>query len=387
MQGQAYFPPQGFPGRGAGPGGLPFYGPPPGRAVPPYSAYPPVIPGRFPPPNRGFEAPHVMNGPHRAPVYAAPPPAVRNRVPPPPPPPPTPTPSLDTDDPVHHIYVKVDPAGERAADQVSRELTLRLLQYIHDKLPVIREMGVAVRVEKLTPDLLANRSVFDALLAKGITRLPALKTPENVYLGIDPIVGVYDENIRMFLAERRRGDRPPATSDAIDEDPLEAMYRDEMTLERAEKDRTFEAENGFEDGASDMMEAHRMMLERRDKSSAGRRRPQSGGGPSPFEDGGTPRRSAPRREEPPHAITRPPSSRGDNVGSGSRARPVRDPSDDGDITDTIDRLAREIDSGTLNRAYSTQPGGDGLEDDSAGDDRDAIMEAKYWANQQETNGY
>ena len=29
----------------------------------------------------------------------------------------------------------------------------------------------------------------------------------------------------------------------------------------------------------------------------------------------------------------------------------------------------------------------GLEDDNAGDDRDAVMEAKYWANQQHTDDY
>jgi hypothetical protein len=248
-------------------------------------------------------------------------------------------------------------------------------------------MGVVVRVEKLTPDLLANRGVFDALLAKGVTRLPALKTPENVYIGLDPIVGVYEENIRMFLAERRRGERPPATPDADDEDPLEAMYRDEMTLERAEKDRSFEGENGFEGGETDMLEAHRAMLEHRDKSSASRRR-QTGDEPSPLEDGNAARRRPPpRRDEQP--LSRPPPSRGDNVGVGgaARARPARDPSDDGDISDTIDRLAREIDSGTLSRAYSSRPGGDELEDDNAGDARDEIMEAKYWANQQQTDGY
>lgn len=399
MQGPPYYyPPQGFPGRGAGPGGLPFPGPPPGRGpLPPYAAYPahPAHPAYFPPPGPFRGAPPSYRGPPgpgAGPVYAAPPPAVRNRAPPAPPP--TPTPGHDPrtdDDPIHYVYVKVDPAGERAADQVSRELTLRLLKYIHDNLAVIREMGVAVRVEKLSPELLANRSVFDALLAKGITRLPALKTPENVYVGLDPIVGVYEENIRMFLAERRRGDRPPATPDAADEDPLESMYRDEMTLERAEKDRAFEGENGFEEGTSDMMEAHRAMLERRDKSSAAsRRRLQSGGGtdnqrPSPLEDGNVSRRPPSRREEPP--LSRPPSSRGDNVGGAARARPARDPSDDGDISDTIDRLAREIDSGTLSRAYSSQSGDPGLEDDNAGDDRDAVMEAKYWANQQHTDDY
>ncbi len=393
MQGPAYYQgPQGFPGRGGGPGGFPPYSP-----YPPHPAYlPPPGPFRAPhgaPPGPFRGGPPPYRGPPPGapgPVYAAPPSAVRNRAPPvPPPPAPSPAPDPGAgDDPVHYIYVKVDPAGERAADQVSRELTLRLLKYIHEKLAVIREMGVAVRVEKLTPELLANRSVFDALLAKGITRLPALKTPENVYVGLDPIVGVYEENIRMFLAERRRGEaRPPAT-DAVDEDPLDAMYRDEMTLERAEKDRAFEGENGFEDGASDMMEAHRAMLERRDKSSASqRRRLQSGGGPSPLETNISRRLAPPRRDEQP-PLSRPPSSRGDNVGGGSRARPARDPSDDGDISDTIDRLAREIDTGTLSRAYSSsQPGGDELEDDNAGDARDAIMESKYWANQQQTDGY
>jgi hypothetical protein len=265
----------------------------------------------------------------------------------------------------HQLYVKVVTGAD--PDRRSRVITLEVLQYIHSRLPILRNMGLAVKVNKIRSQDLQNPRLVEVMKRRGIERLPALTTPNNIYLGYKEISDIYERNIKEFSAVGRRGERP--VEGAAPEDDLDSFYREEMTFERAEEDAE---ETGIGE-SGDMMEAMREFMERRERSDAGRKRPTAGRPPVAPAGGGD-RRAAPPRP--------PASSRPDNVG---RAPPRPAPVDDADreINDTIDRLARDIDDDTRARAFSSG-GGDSLDDDGGADVQDDLMERAYWQNMAES---
>lgn len=267
----------------------------------------------------------------------------------------------------HNLYVKVVTAGD--PDRKSRELTLQVLQYIHGRLPVFKQMGLAVKVNKIRSQDLQNARLVEAMRRRGIARLPALTTPNNVYIGFKEISTVYELNIKEFSHVGRRGEKP--VEGAVPEDDLDSFYADEMTFERAEEDAQ---ETGIGE-SEDMMDAYRRMMERRERSDAGRKgRVGVGGRP-------TTTVSDDRRAAPPRA---PVSARPDNIAT---APPRRAPApaapldpDDAEIQATIDRLAADIDDNLHTRAFASG-GGDSLDDDGGADIQDDLMERAYWGNQ------
>lgn len=266
----------------------------------------------------------------------------------------------DTSNVSHNLYVKLVPDGD--PDHKSRILTLQVLKYVHARLPVFAKMGLAVKVNKIRAQDLKNAQLVGALRKRGISSLPALTTPNDVYIGFKEIADVYETNVKEFAAVGRQG-RRDIEGATLDPDSLDSFYHDEMTFERADED---DQETGIGEGNAMMMDSYRRMMERREASAATQR-------PRP---GARTTQSTSSRRTPPQKSSS--SSRPDNVGRG----PPTDP-DDLEIQATIDRLARDIDDNTYTAAFESG-GGDSFED--GGDSQDEFMERSFYANQDESVG-
>jgi hypothetical protein len=264
----------------------------------------------------------------------------------------------DAGRPAHNLYVKVVTGDD--ADRKSHEITLAALKYIHSRMSVFAQMGIAVKVNKIRSQDLQNPRLVEAMRRRGITRLPALTTSNNVYTGLKEISDIYEQNIKEFTAVKRRDER--AVEGAAPDDDLDSYYKNEMSFVRAEEDNQ---ETGIGE-AEDMMDAYRRMVERREAS-----RPPPAGRPAAT--------TGDVRARPPP----PGGARPDNVGSGAagrRAAPSN--AEDAEIQETIDRLARDIDE-VRDRAFASG-GGDSFEDDGGADPQDDLMERAYWGNQNES---
>jgi len=260
----------------------------------------------------------------------------------------------------HVLYVKIVNGGDR--DEKSQKLTLSILQYVNDIKAVLGQMGITVKVESIKSTSLQSPALVAAMKKRGITRLPALRTKTDVYLGDQEIRTVYDRNIREYEAVGRRDERP--TQEDVPDDDLVAYYMDEMTFDRAEEDTE---ELGLGE-SENMMDAYRDMMDRREKSRAHVRPPQPGRTHGP-------------REGPARRPTAAPRARPDNVRAPAVRRPV-DP-EEAEIQETIDRLSRDIDQGFRDRVFN--PGdGNVIDDDGDENIKDDLMEAAYWGNQTES---
>jgi len=270
-------------------------------------------------------------------------------------------PRTNTGRATHNIYVKVVTGDD--VDHKSRGITLGVLKYVHSRLPMFAQMGLIVKVNKIRSEDLQNPRLVEAMRKRGITRLPAMTTSNSVYIGLKEISDVYERNIKEFTAVASRGEHP--VEGFLPEDDLDNFYRNEMSFDRVNED---EQESGIGEG-DEMMDSYRHMMEHRENKGPGHSRQTAS---RPVSTTGN-FRSAP----PP-----PPSSiRPDNIAPPSR-RPVD--AEDVEIQDTINRLARDIDGGMRERAF-TGGGGDSLDDDDGGaDPQDDLMERAYWSNQSET---
>lgn len=336
--GQAAAPPYGYSGQ-----------PYPGQSYQPYPSqpyYPPPAarppPMRQPPPSR---RPDTYQAPRRRPVDLR---------------------KADTSQTVHQLYVKVAGSGEALAPNAlkSRNLTLQILQFINQQLPVFGQMGIGVRVNKIRDIDLQNSKLIGAMKRKGITRLPALITPTNVYVGNREIVDVYTRNIRGFQAHKQREEKE--VKGMAPEDDLDRYYASELGSEQAWQDAvTGSAEDGEGIGDSaDMMDAYRAMMSRREKSN--RQRQPGGSRLAAIAD--TARRGGGAATVP-TAVTG--GSRRDNVQAD-------------DPQGSIDQLISNIDANTYSQAFAGG-GGDSLMDDGGpGNSQDDLMFSAYWANQEET---
>lgn len=271
----------------------------------------------------------------------------------------------------HNLYVKVVTGDD--PDSVSRGYTLEVLNFVHANLAQLARMGLAVKVNKVTTAQLRNEQVRAAMKSRGISRLPALTTPNGVYLGFQEIRGLYERNIAEFEAFVRRSEPPVVGSAPPDE--LEDYYREEMSIEKARADD--KEDDTFGEG-SDMMDSYRRMMERREGAENGRRpRAKAPGASAP------PAAAGPARAEPRAAPPRTTGSgRPDNVGA-LAARPrsaLAGPADEeeAEIQDTIDRLSRDIDTNLRDAAFNSG-GGDSYEGDESTDPQDDLMEQAYWA--------
>jgi len=266
----------------------------------------------------------------------------------------------DTRSTKHNLYVKVVTGAD--PDHKSRDLTLQVLRYIHESLPMFQKMDLAVRVTRVRSQDLQDPRFVAAMRRRGITRLPAMTTPNNVYIGFNEIRDIYSRNLKEFTALSRRGDRP-IEGIAPDGD-LESYYQDEMTFARAAEDAD---ETGLGDNDEEgMMNAYRHMMAQREAAEAGRKQPAAPstrrGRPAPVTSG---------RRAPPARSTAP--GRPDNLGPAPP--PSLDPYD-AEIQNTINRLARDIDDNVRSRAFA--PSDDGVDGDE--DARDDLMERAFYSN-------
>lgn len=274
-------------------------------------------------------------------------------------------PPSDTGPVVHNLYVLVV-GGNAAApnDRKSRELTLAILKYIHDRLPIFTKMGVNIRVHKVNKSDLRNARLVEAMKRRGISSLPALVTPNNTYIGNRSIGEVYEKNIAEYQAFLRQDTEAP-TGIAQEDDDLSNFYRSEMTFEKAEIDDGLGNDEGGIGEGSDMMDAYRQMMERRETretKGSGRGQtapPKRGSAPAPPKRGGAPA----------------PAGRPDNVAPRARG------TGDSMMDSLIDRMAGDIDAQTFEDAF-TGGGGDSLDLDGGTNAQDDLMEKAYWANQE-----
>jgi hypothetical protein len=255
---------------------------------------------------------------------------------------------------VHNLYVLV--VGENAAapnSRKGRELTLAILKYIHDRLPVFTKMGVNIRVHKVKKSDLGNARLVEAMKRRGISSLPALVTPNNTYVGNRSIGEVYEKNIAEYQAFLRQGTEAP-TGIAQDDDDLASFYRSEMTFEKAaDDDGLGDDGDGIGEGG-DMMDSYRQMMQRRETKGPGRGQTAPGHA-APPKRGGAPA----------------PARRPDNVA----------PRAGGTMDSLIDRMAGDIDAQTFEDAFAGG-GGDSLDLDGGTNAQDDLMEKAYWANQE-----
>ena len=291
----------------------------------------------------------------------------------------------------HIIYVKVATGADD--DAKSRDITLELLQYIHTQVPTFAQMGITVKVSKVRSQDLQDPRLIEAMRRRGITRLPALVTPNNVFIGLKEITDVYERNITEFNAVLRRGELPGGGAGVADEDDLASYYRDEMAFDGAEDEEG--DEKGIGEGG-DMMNSYRQMMERRENSEGGRR-PRPGGRPPATTSVAREGRGAGRAERGAghaergaghaerstgHTMRSQPDDDDGDRSDGGGGRPDNisgdhDDDDNDEIQETIDRLSRDIDDGIRSRAF-TSGGGNSLDDD--GDDpQDDLMESAYWS--------
>lgn len=273
---------------------------------------------------------------------------------------------LNTGPVVHNLYVLTVGGAARAAnDQKSRDLTLAILKYVHERLEIFTTMGVKIRVHKVKKSDLANPRLVEAMKARGISSLPALVTPNSTYVGNRAIGDVYEKNIMEYEAWKRRDVEGP--SGMVAEDDLASFYQDEMTFERAaQEDDLGDEGDGIGEGG-DMMDSYRSMMQKREG------REQRPGGPRPPQ----PRPPAGSGGRPPAGSGgNPPARRPDNVARGGSGDDILD--------SLIDRMAGDIDSQTFEQAFAGG-GGDSLDEeglDTGGNAQDDIMESAYWANQE-----
>jgi hypothetical protein len=123
---------------------------------------------------------------------------------------------------IHNLFVL-----DEKVSQKSRQCTLEILNYIVSIRPYFDQFGIQIKVNKIRSIDLANPRLIDAMKVKKITELPALITPNNVYLGVTGIKNLYEQNIREY--EKLSQDDNP-------ESDLQSYYAKEMTLERVAQD-------------------------------------------------------------------------------------------------------------------------------------------------------
>jgi hypothetical protein len=229
----------------------------------------------------------------------------------------------------HKLYVWSSAGGP------GREAALGVLRYLAPRAKAIAALGVKLEAVRVRTRDLRDPRFMAALRRRGVTRLPALVTPNGVYEGGEAIRGVYGRNLQEFA-------RAPRAEEPAD---LDSFFRSEMSLERV-------AEDAREGAEGDMMDSYRHMMERREA-------PAPAGAAPPGANTAPPGRAAPAAQ-----------GRADNVGA---------PGEDAALRETFEQLAQDIDGDMRNLAFSSG-GGDSLDDGGAADLQDDLMERAYYAN-------
>ena len=263
----------------------------------------------------------------------------------------------------HSLYVQ-------AADS-DNEATMAVLRFIVRHISVVRQMGVKLRAHKISAADLQDDRLVAALQKRGVTRLPALVTPSQAYLGAQSIIDLYQRNIKEFTAQgpgagpRAGPGAGPRGRPAPPPTDLDSFFHQEMHGSDGNVD--LQDDDGMGEG-SNMMDTYRQMVARREGGAAGPPRPH------------TPRRNPGERGTTPRA---PPKM-------GGRPDNVRDDHDD--IQDTVDQLARNVRGPPPRAAPPPRPappppaGTPQFDDDDEHNPQDDLMERAYLANMEDSTG-
>jgi hypothetical protein len=269
----------------------------------------------------------------------------------------------------HDLYVHTARAAAGEAPRRARESSLEVLHYVDARLPVFRQMRLVVRVHRVRPEDLRHPRLKAALAGRGVTSLPALVTPNNIYLGVAAIGEVYEKNCREFsrweAARNRRRPAPPLAP----EDEVARFHR--MEMGGGDGEETVGA-GPMEDDDDAMGEGGGLMDNYRAMMSARSGAPSGGQGGRGSRAAAVPSQGSARAPPP-----IPP--RADNLGPGGSAE-----------DDFPGFLARLGGGGAAPRGGDGGDGGDGGGDE--GDDgamggtsaQDDLMERAYWGNMEET---
>jgi hypothetical protein len=260
----------------------------------------------------------------------------------------------------HQLFVKV-PSGEN--DPKCAKIALETLRYISGISATVRKMGVFIQVVEVRNDTLRDPRLKAALTAKGVSRLPALVTRQNVYLGLLSIKDLYDNNIREYQAFSRKGENGPQGSVDEEDDPLTKLYGEEMTIERAKADDEEEEPVGS-DGGADYQKKVEQWFSASKRSGGRPPHREEEDAPSVREDNIAHTRAAPRGE-----------------GRGERHERSQRERDEDEIQETLARLGGGRGDSEELRRGAFSGGGGGEEDEGENDTKDDFMERSYWAAQ------
>jgi hypothetical protein len=254
----------------------------------------------------------------------------------------------------HQLFVKIDPPGGP-----SHQYTRDVVTFVHRILPILRQMGVNIRVNQVYDRHLRDPRFIGALKGKGIGSLPALITSQDIYVGPTNIKNVYRGNIREYRARAARAERQPAPMEP--EDELDQFYKREMGRSAWEDALDGEEEDGLGEGGN-LMDKYNEMMARRERMNSGRNSRVSHTARDPT---GNSSRHSSRR-----------SGRTQNVGGVDE--------DQEDFERSIAQMIGDIDGSSVDQAFSGG-GGDSYEDDTGvGSSQDDLMEKMYWSNQLES---
>lgn len=252
----------------------------------------------------------------------------------------------------HYLFVVVNGTTQAQA------ATVKILQFLAHSKPYLVRLKINLEVKKISPEMLQNARLKQALIAKGITSFPALKTSKRILMGVrniaefysvlmdefDKILAKHDDQQTMAALGRQGVDVPGGAS-------MDDIYRDyfasELTIGAAERDG---GDEGMGDGGSDAMMARMHdMIKRRDQINA-KRNKRSGA----YLD---------------------PASQMTQSDRGRKADNVAD-------EELIDRLiattTAPVTAETLDKAFKSE-GGSGVDDA-----REDLMVRAFWDNQSES---
>jgi hypothetical protein len=244
----------------------------------------------------------------------------------------------------HNLYVFTP--GTAPADKTKRDQTLAVLKYVDSHTSIFKRMGVVVQVHKVRKSDLENPRLIEAMKRQGIRSLPALLTPNAVYVGLQAIFGIYAANIEKF----RQATQTP------DDDPLAEHHRLIMAGGGPDSDEDAMGAGG---GGSDMMGAYQKALEQRIRHEK-----QHAGGSA-------------GADRQPLALDRP-----DNMALASPAS-ARDP----ELDALIEKMGNSTYAVDDKKRILAASGGDSFDDNGGGggDAQDDYMAAHYWANQEDSS--
>ena len=222
---------------------------------------------------------------------------------------------------VHTLYVSTGGADAPGSPGAATATTLVVLRFIANNIKFIHEMEISIKVVKIQPQALKNQRLISSMAAKGITRLPALVSPKQVYIGTRAITDLYSKNIKSMREAQNLAARAPPAKPVEPRAPtdLDSFFNQEMHGKsggggghsRGSNIDLSDDEDDMGGGGKDMMDTYRQLVARRDGSS-GPPRPQT----------------ATRNHK-----SSPETNRDDNVRN----------EDEDEIQNTLTRLSRDVD--------------------------------------------